>query len=263
MAFSLESKKLITKGCELIGATFGTLAAAYTMDPSHILTFTAIGTAVGKTCETTLGEVASRSLSKREEEKVGAVGAIMFNEIQGRLSAGFNIRDDGFFDAPPKGRSAADEICEGILIKAKHEHEERKLYFMGNLLANIAFDSSCTKDEANHLLKVAEVLTYQQLGILSLAMRHGHMHLRPTSYGPGAKVPYSTISCLQDILDLHKRFLLLQQQPGQPHHTLILDINQIEPENLLLSVGGNRLAVMLGLNNFFLDDQIRFAGYIK
>lgn len=77
------------------------------------------------------------------------------------------IRQDDFFNKINE-RSTADEILEGILLSAQREHQEKKVQFYGNLIANIAFDPSIDREQANFLIKLDESLSYRQICLLSL-----------------------------------------------------------------------------------------------
>jgi hypothetical protein len=78
------------------------------------------------------------------------------------------VRADEFFCEQPNERSSAEEIAEGVLLAAQREHEERKLKFYSNLLANIAFRNDIDRALANALVKQAERMSYRQLCLLAL-----------------------------------------------------------------------------------------------
>jgi hypothetical protein len=47
-----------------------------------------------------------------------------------------------------------------VLLAAQREHEERKLRFMGNLIANLAFHPEIDRGYANYLIRLAEKLSF-------------------------------------------------------------------------------------------------------
>ena len=53
------------------------------------------------------------------------------------------------------------------MLVAQKEYEERKLQYIANLYANIAFDDSISCEMADKLLKISSELTYRQLIILA------------------------------------------------------------------------------------------------
>ena len=146
----------------------------------------AIGAIAGKTIENFIikggKEFSARLLSQREEERVVDAIAIATAEIYRRLENGESHRKDGFFDEKQMGRSDAAEVAESVLLKAQREPEEKKIEYLGYLLASIAFDPRINVHLAHQLTKIAEQLTYQQLCILKLCMVKDKYRLRDTDY---------------------------------------------------------------------------------
>lgn len=87
------------------------------------------------------------------------------------MEQGKEIRDDGFFNEGTDDRSTADEIVEGALIAAQREHEERKVEYIGYLIANICFDDSLDASHSNALISTAERMSWRQMRILSYLLR--------------------------------------------------------------------------------------------
>src|SRR6266550_196632 len=100
----------------------------------------AIGGAVGATLQTVTTESVNRELSRREEMRVGGTASYAIDFIHERLQRGDRPREDKFFVKEKSGTSPAEEIFEGVLLKAKGDHEEQKARFYGVLFANVAFD---------------------------------------------------------------------------------------------------------------------------
>jgi hypothetical protein len=115
-----------------------------------------------------------------------------------------------FFDDAFGERSADKEIFEGILIAAQREHQEKKLRFLGNLVANIAFHPEYDRAHTNRLIKVAEELTFQQLCILSLAGSEDHLRLAPgeEEYQDHRPPRVEQIGLITEIHDLSQRQML-------------------------------------------------------
>jgi hypothetical protein len=108
-------------------------------------------------------DIAKRFLSEREKMRIGGVTMYAAEKIQKNLASGMILRNDGFFEQPQKGQPACieipiierppdEEIIEGFLLGVQKEHEEKKLPFIGNLIANIFFDSSIDKAQINLLI---------------------------------------------------------------------------------------------------------------
>ena len=117
-------------------------------------------------------------MGDREESRIGFTYTVGLLKIKSRLEQGEEIRNDGFFESDELNRSAGEEILEGVLRSAQIEYQEKKLPYYGNLLANIAFDFSVSRDKANLFLKMAQSLTYQQLCILQLLSEKGKLSLK-------------------------------------------------------------------------------------
>lgn len=75
------------------------------------------------------------------------------------------LRHDDFF-SELDNRTSAEEILEGTLLVAQKEYEERKIKYIANLYANIAFDENISREIADRLIKISSELTYRQLMIL-------------------------------------------------------------------------------------------------
>ena len=92
-----------------------------------------------------------------------------------------------FSKSPYRIVSPAVEIAEGMLLAARNEYEEKKLPFFGNLLANIAFDPTIDREQANLLIKIGENVTFRQMCILSVFADHdrfdfGRISLRSSGF---------------------------------------------------------------------------------
>lgn len=123
-------------------------------------------------------DINNKTLSKRENARIGAVSLFAMNQIERNLENNLEVRTDGFFKRNPiSDRSDADEIFEGTLIAAKNEHEEKKLRFYGNLVANIAFHSEIDRYQANYLLRISEGLSYRQICLLAIFGKKANYNL--------------------------------------------------------------------------------------
>ena len=163
-------QQLINCGMEVLGSIGGAafvVGLGSEVGPSGVI-LTAIGKVAEITFRTLGQEISERLLSHREQQRVGIALGIMIAEIQRRKKAGEGYRTDGFFDEKDTGRSDAQEVAEGVLLKVQREPEEKKIPYMGLLYSSFPFDSDISVPYANQLIKVAEQLTYRQLCILKL-----------------------------------------------------------------------------------------------
>lgn len=255
-----KAVKILKKGSELVGSAVGGALGFLAGGPIGA----AGGAAAGTMCGQALSEIADRMLSQKEQIRIGAAAAIALSEIQERLGKGENFRNDDFFNKKSNGHpSNAEELFEGVLLKARDEHEEKKVKFFGKFYSNLAFDGSCTTHEANFALNTAESLTYAQLCLLNIYQNKSKYNLRADDLKPGEQVTYASLNCLQQSFDLFKRGYLLLKKPGEGNHSLVLEINQITPAYVDLSVNGSRLYQILSLKDIDADDITITASFLQ
>lgn len=159
-------RRILDTGTQIVGASAGAYLGLLTgLGP----TGTAVsGAAFGPVITQGLVELGRRVLGPRQEARVGATAFYIADRIQHRLDAGEPLRDDGFFGADGGDRTAADEVLEGVLIKAGEAYEEKKIRWLSNLFASVAFDASISPSRANHLVSLAGDLNYRQLVLISI-----------------------------------------------------------------------------------------------
>jgi hypothetical protein len=161
-------RKLVAPSAAIVGGLAGAALELAAPGTANILAAAALGPAVEHAILATSAEFVQRQLATREKIRIGGVMAAATIRIDERLQNGESLWDDGFFDPQLGERPIAHEIYEGTLVVAQREHEEKKIPFLGNLLASISFDPEIDRGHANLLLRQAEALSYRQLCILSL-----------------------------------------------------------------------------------------------
>lgn len=176
-----KTKELISFGSEIAGATAGGVIGFLAAGPAGAIAGSVVGPFLAKGLELA-GDFALRDLSEREKIKTGAGLAFAYAKIIQYLDDGFTPRQDDFFEDAFGGRSVGDEILEGVLFKCKNEHEEKKLQYIGNIYANVAFMSEAKVAGANWMLQQAQNLTYRQLCIIALIQQKQN---KGVSWGPG------------------------------------------------------------------------------
>ncbi|MBC1473281.1 hypothetical protein HB852_01440 [Listeria grandensis] len=164
-----------------------------------------------------------------------------------------------------------------MYIKVQQEYEIKKLKYYGNFLANIAFSEEISKEEANKLITLINVLTYRQIKLIALLsgqVIYTNSHITPEllevmhKFGsdhmgfPKMKFPkkwdlpnrdfsaqgmsgYSTISIYQDLMDLMKLGLVAQYRDDNIE--IILDITLINPHSLAMIGLGAQLYNLMKL----------------
>ena len=201
-------------------------------------------------------EFSERTLAPREEARVGCVLALGVEQIQKRLEAGEQVRTDGFFESVMHDRSGADEVMENILLKSQREAEEKKLPYMANLFANIAFDSTISSEMAHQVIKAAEELTYRQLCLLRLAVIRDEFDLRKSDYrgqGPFGKELYQV---LYECLGLYLRGYITFGGGA------VLGLTDVKPASITVQGLGVDTYNLMGLRDIPPDEIVSIAMHL-
>lgn len=278
-----EAKKLISAGHEIIGdaagAAIGFFVGGALGGPLGGAGGAAIGAGVSKFTSKTIDKVitdfSNRSLSEREKIKVGATAALAILKIQKNLDSGHPLRDDDFFAVQDNGRSDAEEIFEGALLKAKNEHEEKKTKFYANIFATISFTTAVSAGEANHILQVAEQLTYRQMCVLSLLARSNQfqeINLRDKNYEDLTGLSYEAISLLLEIYSMYIINLIAQKSNNLAENASISDSREtiallswgaIIPKDLVITFIGKRYYEAMQLHDIPDEDIKKIAHWLS
>jgi hypothetical protein len=124
-------------------------------------------------------EFRERVLGQREAFRVLTVAQCAKAKYEKNIMEGKQLRSDDFFlEDEATGRSSADEIIEGTFLAAQREHEERKVPYYANLVANLPFEPAVDRYTANLLLRTAQELSYRQLCLLALVVKKNE-HVLP------------------------------------------------------------------------------------
>jgi hypothetical protein len=203
----------IDLGAGIAGALAGSAASFLMAGPPGAFVGAAGGQLLKHSLKELAGEFVSRSLGRREKERVGAAILFAAEKVRERIDQGQSVRNDDFFAEDANGRSAANEIAEGVILAAQREHEEKKLRFYGNLIASLAFAKEIDRGYANLLIRTAQQLSYRQLCLLELAglmeLTGGKLSLRQGSYRDAvAAIGPAQIPVLFEAYDLYTRGLI-------------------------------------------------------
>ncbi|MFF2907552.1 hypothetical protein [Paenibacillus sp. NPDC057934] len=155
---------ILKAGAQLAGTTARSLVQL--IPGGNFITL--LGEISGTVLENFLADYSDRVLSTKEKEKVGAAFLHAAEKIKSRLDNNERLRTDDYFFANNENyRSSSEEALEGILIKSRFEHEDKKIKHLGYIYANAVFDNYSIS-EINFYIKLAEQLTYRQICLLSL-----------------------------------------------------------------------------------------------
>jgi hypothetical protein len=207
------TRELIEGGSELAGATAGA-ALGILGGPGAALGGAAAGVFVTRALKRIGADIKQRILGPREEVRIGAATAYAVVAIDRSIKSGQIPRQDGFFEEREPGqRPAAEEVLEGVLLKARDSYEEKKVPLIGILYATIAFQEAISPAHANHLVEVASRLTYRQLVVLAVASdERSRLRLRQSDFrnDPAAldRLGVDGRSLITEIYDLYQQGLL-------------------------------------------------------
>jgi hypothetical protein len=248
---------LLKKGSKIVGSAVGGAIGYITVGPLGTPGMAAIGGQL-------LSEIANRVLSDKEKIRIGAAAAIALSDIGDRLRSGEKLRNDNFFERESDtNRSTAEELFEGVLLRARDEYEEKKLKLLGKLYSNLTFDISCSKHEGNYLINVANSLTYTQLCLVNIFKNKNLYNLRSEDFKDGEMLSTVTLNCLQQSFDLFQKGYLLFRVPNENTDTLVLQVDQITPAHVNLSLTGNRIYDLLSLDEIDAQDLEDIASHLK
>ena len=249
MKLSNEAINIIKRGSPIAGAVTGSVLRYFSGSPES--TFAAAG--IGAHLPFLINDFADRFLSKREQEKIGAVEAFSIHRIMNNIELGKKANpkfiNDSDLDNP------IVDLYEGILIKAKNEFELRKLELIGNIYANSLFDENLNPHDSNHFLNLTDNLSYRKLCVLSYYSRKNDfpgviLLPNPFLWYEDANFSISTISISQDLFELREQGLL---NMGAQNNFMAGDRSHITPKDLLLSPIGQLYSKTTDLKN--VDDE--------
>ncbi len=256
-------EKLIVTGSDIAGAAVGGAVGFLAVGPVGAAAAGALGVAISRGIAKVIGDVANRQLSHKEEVRVGAAAAVAADKIRQLLESGSHPRQDGFFESVGNEPPTGEALFEGVLLKSKNEHEEKKVKLLGNFFANLAFSPGVGVAEANHLLRLAESLTYRQicaLALFTLKAKGSNVKLRDCSYREqSGNISFETLSLLQEIQDLYTRGLVGCKAKSGSGYEALLGWADVCPERMGPTPLGERLIRLLGVADIPLEDIDKVA----
>ena len=257
-------KKFLDNNADLIGSGIsGVLTLLFAGDPVLGALTGAAGTLVSGFLKGIGNEFRGRQLSSREDIRVSNMLAIAAWEFNQRLKKGENPRNDGFFDEKSTGRSDAEEVAEAIMLKCQREPQEKKIPYMGFLLASIAFDPNISADMGQQLIKASEELTYRQLCILKLAVVKDRFGLRNQDYRDHENFSKELYQVLQECHDLCLKSYLDYKIPLTFSGQITVGYMNIQPNKMVIYGIGEDLFKLMRLSSIPDDDLIPIAEVLK
>ena len=250
-------KQIFDNFAEITGGGLGAALGFLAGDPLMAAFASTTGITVAGLLKNIGQEFSKRQLSPQEDFRVGKVLAIATLEIHQRIEKGESLRDDGFFDKKPSGRSDAEEIAEAIMLKCQREPQEKKIPYMGYLKASIAFDPNISADMGHQLIKAAEELTYRQFCILKLAVVKNRFGLRDEDYRGQGTIAIEFSQILYECLDLYHRAYI--NFGGE----VAFGPTDVKPGSMIVQGIGAYLYNLMKLSSILDDDLIPIAEVLK
>lgn len=167
-----KARELVQTGAEIAGGAVGGAIGFLAAGPTGAAGAGVLGVVVTKA----LAQVADKVMAAREKARVGSVAAIALARIAERAARG-DAPNAAFFSSKGGLQSDGAQLLEGVLLKARDEYEELKLYHLGRFYGNLAF-TDISPRTASLLVKTFEMLTFRQLALLSLIDRMGKVDVK-------------------------------------------------------------------------------------
>ncbi|MBN1092592.1 hypothetical protein JKP75_08475 [Blastococcus sp. TML/M2B] len=199
----LPGRALIEQGAPVAGS-MSRAAATVVFEPSAALVQIAAPLAA---CLRTAATEAAAVPVPREQVRAGAALAFAVEYAATRHRAGRPARADGWFDARPGGRPAADDLTEAVVAAARRSTDERRVRHLGYLLAEVSCSPDLDAEVAGRALRLADELSWRRLGLLAAVGRRDRVPL-PIAPLPDDPRPWSEWAAREDVADLQRAGLL-------------------------------------------------------
>lgn len=253
-----KTKALIESGFEIAGTAITGAVGFAAGGPVAAAGAAAGGLLLTKALIKVGSDVYDRVLGRRERVRMGATTAFAIERIKRNQEQGLPLRTDGFFDEDASKRSKAEELLEGVLLKSKNTHEEKKTRYLGNLFGNIPFYEEIDLGLANQALSLAERMTYRQMCSLWLfemqTTTNAQFLLRQSDYRSTGAIPLATDSLLHELFDLYQVGLIFRKGEAGANALAMLGFFDVAPASMRTNQLGHALAVLLGLDDLLNED---------
>ena len=141
MTFEDNAKEMILKGAGMVGEAGGGAIVGFLFGGPLGAAAGAIAPLVVTPIKEIIVDIANRYMSPREKIKVGMAAFYACSKIREHIENADKLRNDDFFEKKEMGRSDAEAIFDGTVLKCKSDHEEKKTNFLSNIFATPAFSN--------------------------------------------------------------------------------------------------------------------------
>lgn len=127
-----------------------------------------VGSAISPILSNAVARILPGTISESEDYRIQVVIKDIISKINNSIDGGKTPRnDEDYYSPTDTGVPTAQEILEGVLLKAKEEYRTKKLILYTNFFANLCFDETISFEHANFLLNLISKLSYRQFVILA------------------------------------------------------------------------------------------------
>jgi hypothetical protein len=161
-------KKVVEIGSEITGGVAGSILGGLLAGVPGMVLGGGSGPVIVNFFKVAGTEIVNKFTNTRSGIRSSAVYTYALAKMLKNQESHLPQREQSFFTADKQGRSAAEELLEGIIINAQKEYEERKLPFLGNLYANIIVHPEISREYANQFIRIINQISFRQLCLMEL-----------------------------------------------------------------------------------------------
>lgn len=212
-----------------------------------------IGAAAGPIVAGVAHDLANRIMSRKEEHRLGAVMIFAMESMKQIQDSGGQIRNDGFWSSSNGFSSPGEEVVEAVLIAAQREPQERKLEYLGCLLAHIAYDDQISVETAVWMINTAERLTWTQYCLISMIGRKAQFDLGGIEVGQGIG-SWKGWAVHEELKAMGPFGLSIMGAPAKKTPRMGLGLFNMDLADFELGNGGRLLYEFLGVGDIAADE---------
>lgn len=207
-----------------------------------------IGAAAGPVVAGVANDLATRIMSQKEEHRLGAVMIFAMESMKQIQDGGGQIRNDRFWASANDFNGPGEEVVEAVLIAAQREPQEKKLEYLGCLLAQIAYHEEISVETAMWMVNTAERLTWTQYMLISMIGRNEQFELGAIEVGRGIN-SWKGWAIHEEIKAMGPFGLNIMGAPGKKTPNLGLELFNMDLADFKLGNGGRLLYEFLGVGD--------------
>lgn len=212
-----------------------------------------IGAAAGPVVAGVAHDLANRIMSRKEEHRLGAVMIFAMESMKQMQDSGGQVRSDGFWSSSNGLSSPGEEVVEAVLIAAQREPQERKLEYLGCLLAQIAYHDEISVETAMWMINTAEGLTWTQYCLISMIGRKEQFDLDGIEVGQGIG-SWKGWAVHEELKAMGPFGLSIMGAPAKKTPRMGLGLFNMDLADFELGNGGRLLYDFLGVGDIATDE---------